>query len=447
MRTSLAVFRDKRLFSIFVFGIASGFPWVMIGSVLSAWLKDESLSRSAIGLFGAIFAVYSFNFLWAPLLDRIKPLALGQRRGWIGQMQLLIIGCCVWMSTLDAQSSLYQIALCGFIIALSSATQDIAIDAFRIDTIAQHETDAMSAASSLATAGWWTGYGGLGAIPFLVADLPGWEWQQIYLLLAAIMSLCLMATLVVAKEPQVNRQAMLDAATARYQALLSAGDSLFGKISSWLLVSLVEPFREFFSRNGVKLALQILLFVFLFKIGEAFLGRMSIVFYKEIGFSNSDIGTYSKLLNWWVTIVFSIIGGLVNIRYGIFRGLFIAGIAMAASNLMFAWMAEIGPHKGWFVVTIVLDGFTSAWSTVAMVAFISLLCNRAFSATQYALMASLSVASRTLLASASGILVDAMGGNWALFFVLTALMVIPSLVILYRLRHNITAIEKGNSAR
>lgn len=173
MRTSLAIFRDKRLFSIFVFGIASGFPWVMIGSVLSAWLKDESLSRSAIGLFGAIFAVYSFNFLWAPLLDRIKPLALGQRRGWIGQMQLLIIGCCVWMSTLDAQSSLYQIALCGFIIALSSATQDIAIDAFRIDTIAQHETDAMSAASSLATAGWWTGYGGLGAIPFLVADLPG----------------------------------------------------------------------------------------------------------------------------------------------------------------------------------------------------------------------------------------------------------------------------------
>ena len=152
------------------------------------------------------------------------------------------------------------------------------------------------------------------------------------------------------------------------------------------------------------------------------------------------------MLNWWVTIVFSIIGGLVNIRYGIFRGLFIAGIAMAASNLMFAWMAEIGPHKGWFVVTIVLDGFTSAWSTVAMVAFISLLCNRAFSATQYALMASLSVASRTLLASASGILVDAMGGNWALFFVLTALMVIPSLVILYRLRHNITAIEKGNSA-
>ncbi|GGF85053.1 AmpG family muropeptide MFS transporter [Alteromonas lipolytica] len=445
MLTSLTSFRDKRLFSIFVFGIASGFPWVMIGSVLSAWLKDESLSRSAIGLFGAIFAVYSINFLWAPLLDRVRPLLLGQRRGWIAQMQILIVGCCIWMSTLDAQTSLYQIALCGLFIAISSATQDIAIDAFRIDTIAQHETDTMSAASSLATAGWWTGYGGLGAIPFLIADLPGWDWQQIYLLLGGIMSLCLLVTLVVAKEPVVNREALLAQASAHYQSLAVSGNSVVNKLTRWLLVSLVEPFREFFSRNGARLALQILLFIFLFKIGEAFLGRMSIVFYKELGFSNSEIGTYSKLLNWWVTIVFSVIGGLVNIRYGIFRGLLIAGTAMAASNLMFAWMAEIGPHKGWFVVTIILDGFTSAWSTVAMVAFISLLCNRAFSATQYALMASLSVASRTLLASSSGILVDYLGGNWALFFIITAVMVIPSLYILYRLRHQITAIEKGQT--
>ena len=445
MRNSLAIFRDKRLFSIFVFGIASGFPWVMIGSVLSAWLKDESLSRSAIGLFGAIFAVYSINFLWAPLLDRVKPLLFGQRRGWIAQMQLIIIGCCGWMATLDAQSALYQIALCGLFIAISSATQDIAIDAFRIDTVAQQETDTMSAASSLATAGWWTGYGGLGAIPFLVADLPGWGWQQIYLLLGAIMLLLLLVNLLVVKEPDVDREALLSKAAAHYATVVSSSNTLLSKMTRWLLVSLIEPFREFFSRNGVKLAAQILLFIFLFKIGEAFLGRMSIVFYKEIGFSNSDIGTYSKLLNWWVTIVFSIVGGLVNIRYGIFRGLLIAGTAMAASNLMFAWMAEIGPHKGWFVVTIVLDGFTSAWSTVAMVAFISLLCNRAFSATQYALMASLSVLSRTLLASSSGILVDKLGGDWALFFVITALMVIPSLFVLYRLRHQITAIERGQA--
>lgn len=440
MSTTLASFRDKRLISIFAFGIASGFPWLMIGSVLSAWLKDESLSRSAIGLFGAIFAVYSFNWLWAPLIDRLKPLMMGQRRGWIAQMQLLIIGCCIWMSSLNAQSDLFLIALCGLFIAIASSTQDIAIDAYRIDVIGEQEKDTMSAASSLATAGWWTGYGGLGAIPFLLADLPGWHWQAVYLVLAAIMALCLLATLF-AREPDVDRDALLTEAKARYGSLTSNTHSVASKLSAWLLITLIEPFREFFQRSGARLAIKLLCFIFLFKIGEAFLGRMSIVFYKELGFSNTDIGTYSKLLNWWVTIIFSVLGGMVNIRYGIFKGLFIAGIAMAASNLLFALMAIVGPHKGWFVVTIILDGFTTAWSTVAMVAFISLLCNRAFSATQYALMASLSVLSRTLLASSSGMLVDGLGGNWAVFFVITALMVIPSLLILTSLKDKIAEVE------
>lgn len=446
MQYLLTHFRDKRLLSIFFFGIASGFPWVMIGSVLSAWLKDEALSRSAIGLFGAIFAVYSINFLWAPLIDSIRPWLLGQRRGWIIKMQVLITGCCVWMSTLDTQTSLFSIALCGFFIALCSSTQDIAIDGFRIDSFAPHENEKVSAASSLATAGWWTGYGGLGAIPFLVADLPGWGWQDVYLLLAAIMGMSLLATLF-AKEPNLDRNSLKQQATKHYQAFVNFHSKFLNSVTEWLLISLVEPFREFFQRNGVRLALQLLLFIFLFKIGEAFLGRMSIVFYKELGFSNSDIGTYSKLLNWWVTILFSVLGGLVNIRYGIFRGLMIAGIAMAASNLMFAWMTHVGPDTSWFVVTIVVDGFTSAWSTVAMVAFISLLCNRAFSATQYALMASLSVFNRTLLGSSSGILVDFLNGDWQLFFVITALMVIPSLIILYRLRESIGHIEqRGRNA-
>ena len=148
----------------------------MIGSVLSAWLKDEGLSRSSIGLFGAIFAVYSINFLWSPLIDRITPLVLGQRRGWIVSMQLAIIVCCVAMSQLSAQTSLYFIALFGLLIALFSSTQDIAIDGYRIDVIKAEEKASMSAASSVATAGWWTGYGGLGAIPFFIADIEGWYW-------------------------------------------------------------------------------------------------------------------------------------------------------------------------------------------------------------------------------------------------------------------------------
>ena len=404
----------------------------MIGSVLSAWLKDEGLSRSAIGLFGIIFATYSFNFLWSPLVDKIKPPLLGQRRGWIFAMQGCVVLLCLVMSQLTADQDLFYVALIGLLIAIASATQDIAIDGFRIDCIAQDDKDGMSAASSVATAGWWTGYGGLGAIPFFLADMTSWTWPNIYLLLGALMALLMCATYL-ANEPQIDREALLEKITAK--------DTKQSPVFHWIQTTLVTPFAEFFNRNGVKLAASFLLFIFLFKIGEAFLGRMSIVFYKEIGFSNSDIATYSKLLNWWVTIVFSLLGGLVNIRYGIYRGLMIAGVAMAASNLLFALIAQTGPSTSLLAITVIVDGFTGAWSTVAMVAFISLLCNRAFSATQYALMASLSVAGRTLVASSSGFVVDSLEGNWSLFFILTAVMVIPSLCFLYSIRHHIKRVE------
>lgn len=429
---ALKTFNDKRYLSIFLFGISSGFPWIMIGSVLSAWLKDEGLSRSAIGLFGIIFATYSFNFLWSPLVDKIKPPLLGQRRGWIFAMQGCVVLLCLVMSQLTADQDLFYVALIGLLIAIASATQDIAIDGFRIDCIAQDDKDGMSAASSVATAGWWTGYGGLGAIPFFLADMTSWTWPNIYLLLGALMALLMCATCL-ANEPQIDREALLEKITAK--------DTKQSPVFHWIQTTLVTPFAEFFNRNGVKLAASFLLFIFLFKIGEAFLGRMSIVFYKEIGFSNSDIATYSKLLNWWVTIVFSLLGGLVNIRYGIYRGLMIAGVAMAASNLLFALIAQTGPSTSLLAITVIVDGFTGAWSTVAMVAFISLLCNRAFSATQYALMASLSVAGRTLVASSSGFVVDSLEGNWSLFFILTAVMVLPSLCFLYSIRHHIKRVE------
>jgi PAT family beta-lactamase induction signal transducer AmpG len=438
--SAIKTYNDKRFLSIFCFGIASGFPWIMIGSVLSAWLKDDGLSRSAIGLFGIIFATYSINFLWSPLVDKLKPPALGQRKGWIFSMQIGITFCCLAMSQLSTSSHLFYIALVGLLTAIFSATQDIAIDGFRIDCIAENDKDGMSAASSVATAGWWTGYGGLGAIPFFLADLTDWSWANIYLLLGVLMGLLAIATLL-AKEPDIDRSALFDRIDPEGTGTGNANASAQDKISRWLKSTLVSPFSEFFARNGVKLALSFLLFIFLFKIGEAFLGRMSIVFYKEIGFSNSDIATYSKLLNWWVTIVFSLLGGIVNIRYGIYRGLMVAGIAMAASNLLFAVIAQTGPSTSLLAFTVIVDGFTGAWSTVAMVAFISLLCNRAFSATQYALMASLSVAGRTFVASSSGIVVDSLNGNWSLFFILTAVMVIPSLVFLYSIREHIKNVQ------
>ena len=439
---SFSYYRDKRLLAIFCLGMASGFPWVLIGSAMTAWLQEAGLSRSAIGLFGSIFVAYSINFFWSPLLDRVRlPLLgrLGQRRSWILLTQCCIIVLCVMMGTLDITSDLYFVALFGVGIAVASATQDIAIDAFRVDSIARHEKEALSGASAMATAGWWTGYGGLGAVPFFLIDLPVFEWHTLYWAMAGVM-LLLSTTVWWIVEPETQRQATQAQATADYQKIVGTHSS-HSRYYTWIAVTVIEPFKEFFARNGVRLALSILLFIFLFKIGEAFLGRMSIVFYKEIGFSNSDIGTYSKLLNWWVTIIFAVIGGAVNMKYGIYRGLMIGGIAMASSNLMFALMAIVGPNKALFAATVFVDGFTSAWSSVALVAFISLLCNQAFSATQYALMASLGVFGRTLLASSSGLIVDGLDGNWALFFVLTAVMVIPSLWFLHRIRHDIHRLE------
>lgn len=507
-QNNLSYFLDRRAIRIFLLGIASGFPWVLIGSMLTLWLKDSGISRTDIGYAGAIFAVYSINFLWSPLVDRVKlPLLskLGQRRSWIFLAQLVIaFGCIAVAFTDPATQSKLTILYC-LIIASASATQDIAIDAYRIDSIDVDETELLSAGAAMTTAGWWTGYAGLGAIALWLSDFDQFGWPDVYLLMSCIMVVLLAMTLT-APEPESmqrdNAHAELEKSllasasqtlTTRKLLILllltspivigiwgfSGGAGInetfkasafylpglfslsfimmvcgalqlntisnaystpatysnhnvntLDRVVAWLALSIGQPFREFFVRNGLSLALKLLLFILVFKIGEAFLGRMSLLFYKEVGFSNTEIAFYSKLISFGVTVAFSIIGGWFTIRYGLVKGLVIAGLAMAASNLMFVVMALAGPVKWIFAITVVVDGFTTAWSSVAFVAFISSLCHRSFTATQYALLASLGTFGRTFLASSSGQLVDYLNGNWAVFFALTAAMVIPSLLIL-----------------
>ncbi len=513
--TTLEQYAKPYNLRIFCLGISSGFPWVLIGSMLTLWLKDAGLTRSAIGYAGAIFAVYSINFLWAPLVDRVKlPFIhrIGQRRSWIITTQLCIGLCCLIMVTSNpAYNASLTVLYCLFI-AIFSATQDIAIDAYRIDSLPEDQPDLQATGAAMATAGWWTGYAGIGFIPLWLSDNTSLHWAIIYVFMALV-PLCLLIVTLLSPEPKaVSRQAQQKQTETYYLrampsialrrklslalslllpilltawaftgfaglphfnwapvAIVTALMLLIGiawqlayldktiantssanthyllldKSLAWLLVTLAQPIKEFFSRTGTKAAISILVFIFLFKIGEAFLGRMSIVFYKELGFSNTDIGFYSKLISWWVTIVFSIIGGWFTLKQGIFKGLLIGGIAMAASNLMFAVMATVGPNKALFAVTVLVDGFTTSWSTVAFVAFISLLCSRTFTATQYALLASLGTLGRTLLASTSGQLVDGLNGNWQLFFSLTAFMVIPALALLLWAKDDIQALKKS----
>ncbi len=424
---------------IFLNGIASGFPWVIIGSAMTLWLKDAGLTRTAIGFFGSVFAVYSINWLWAPLLDRVQIPILtkrfGQRRSWLLVLQGLLLLLIIAISFTDPKNSLVWVSLLALLVAIVSSTQDIVIDAYRIDAFSLAEKDKLPATAAMATSGWWVGYGFLGAVALYLSDF-GQDWSSVYLIISIFVVGFILNTLWL-DEPESQREVVQEQAQKEYENLLG-GHNLWQKISAWFLSTAVEPLKDFFVRFG-KTAIIILLFIVFFKIGEAFLGRMSLIFYKEIGFTTSEIATYSKLVGSVLTVFFSIVASMITVHYGLVRGLMISGIAMASTNLIFSYLAFVGPDTTVFAMAILLDNFTAAFSTVAFVAFISHLTNRAYTATQYALMASAGNFGRTLFAGGSGWMVDSLeaqnwvadfGGEWVVFFAITAVMVIPSLIML-----------------
>ncbi|SFV88001.1 AmpG permease [hydrothermal vent metagenome] len=459
MNKLLDTYLDKRMLFIFLNGMASGFPWVIIGSAMTLWLQDAGLTRTAIGFFGSVFAVYSVNWLWAPLLDRVKIPFLterfGQRRSWLLLLQSLLFLLIVAISFTNPANNLVWVSLLAIGVAVVSSTQDIVIDAYRIDVLDIEEKNKLPATAAMATSGWWVGYGFLGAIALYLSDF-GQDWSSVYLIISVFALGFILNTLWL-DEPESQREVVQGKAQKRYEDLLG-GRNLFEKLkpvtlvdrivaiqivawqktSAWFLSTMVEPLKDFFVRFG-KTAIVILLFIMLFKVGEAFLGRMSLVFYKEIGFTTSEIATYSKLVGSTLTVIFSIIASMITVHYGLVRGLMISGVAMASTNLIFSYLAFVGPDTTVFAIAILLDNFTAAFSTVAFVAFISHLTNRAYTATQYALMASVGNFGRTLFAGGSGWMVDSLeaqkwvasfGGEWTVFFAITALMVIPSLIML-----------------
>ena len=440
---------------ILLLGIISGFPWVLIGSSLSLWLKEDGLSRSTIGWAGLIFGVYALNFLWAPLIDRLRvpylTPKLGHRRAWIVMSQALIFVCLVGWSLTDPGVHLWGVIAIGLVIAIASATQDITIDALRIEQIGTDEGQAMAAGAAVAVAGWWTGYKLGGVVALNTADVfqsAGVEnyWQMTFLVLGLMIIACNIALMFVPELPPTDRAAAQSTDDRVIASKLGFGGGT-GHVVAWLVGTVVGPLMSFFRRNGFAIAVAILGFIFLFKIGEAFLGRMSIVFYKEIGFSKSDIALYSKGIGWVTTVVFTLLGGLFAIRIGLVRAMFLSGILMAVTNLMFSWLAWAGPVESLFAAAVLLDDLAAAFATVTFVAFISMLVDRTYTATQYALLASIGTAGRTLFASSSGALVDWLDGDWGIFFIITALMVVPSLICLWVLRHRLTAMLVGAQVR
>lgn len=429
---TLQLYRDKRLWFVFLLGCSSGFPWVLIGSAMTGWLKDANLTRAAISYLGSVTAIYAFNFLWAPLVDRVHILGrqrLGQRRSWILWMQLAIVSLTIAMSYSNPANSVILTSALALSIGLFAATMDVAIDGYRIDIFAD-EANFLPAAAAMAVAGWWTGYSLPGYVAFHYADQIG--WPAAYQLLAFILLVLVIVTLLI-PEPASNRDLLQQKAAERYNKALRH------PVSLWLTITVVEPFADFFRRNGVKVAMTLIAFILVFKIGEAFLGRMSIQFYREVGFSNEQIADYSKLIGWGATIAFTLLGSLINMRFGVMKGLVIGGITMAGSNLMFAWIAQVGPNETLLLCTILVDNFTTAFSAVAFVAFLTSFTGVAFSASQYALLASIGNFGRTSMAAVSGEFVDWLNGDWTLFFIFTSLMVVPGLLLLWSIDRKLKA--------
>jgi PAT family beta-lactamase induction signal transducer AmpG len=442
---TFSVYLDRRMVRILLLGIISGFPWVLIGSSLSLWLKEDGLSRSTIGWAGLIFGVYAINFLWAPVIDRIRipwlTNKIGHRRGWIVTMQFFILVSLVCWSTIDPTANLWAVIAIGLVIAIASATQDITVDALRIEQIGENEGMSMQAGAAMAVVGWWTGYklGGVVALNaaqyFQNAGIENY-WQTTFLVLGIIIIACNIGLMFV-HEPQPTERQIAQRQTDQIIEEKLGSSGVITKIIAWISGTIGGPIISFFKRNGLAIALGILGFVFLFKIGEAFLGRMSIVFYKEMGFSKGDIALYSKGIGWITTVVFTLLGGMFAIRSGVVKAMFVSGILMAATNLLFAALAWSGKSELLFAAAVLLDDIAAAFATVAFVAFISLLVDRTYTATQYALLASIGTLGRTTLAASSGELVDWLNGDWGVFFVITTVMVIPSLICLWFIRNKL----------
>ena len=449
-RSDLSIYFDKRMLRILLLGAICGFPWVIIGSALTLWLKEDGISRSTIGWAGLIFGVYAINFLWAPLIDRIRiPILtslIGHRKAWIISLQFIILISLIYWSILNPIDNLALIVFIGLIIAISSASQDITIDALRIEQIKKDESSAMAAGAAIAVVGWWSGYKLGGLITLISADWfqsLGFDnyWQVTFILICGIIILFNLGLLFI-PEYGTNERIRAQKEDQNYLRKNIKISGYTGEMISWISATIINPLYSFFKKNGVTIGLSIVGFIFLFKIGEAFLGRMSILFYKEMGFSKSDIALYSKGLGWITTVAFTLLGGWFAIKSGVIRALFISGIVMSLTNLMFTAMAWSEKSELLFAIAVLVDDLAAAFATVAFVTFISLLVDRNYTATQYALLASIGTAGRTLMASSSGSLVDWLEGDWGIFFIITALMVLPSLILLWIIRNKIFSSRK-----
>lgn len=418
-RDSMAVYLQPRVLIVLMLGLSSGLPLALSGSTLLVWMRESGVDLGTIGLFALVGTPYTLKFLWAPLVDALHvpffTRAFGRRRGWLVFSQLLLIAAILLLALTDPARSPLFVALGALLVATMSSTQDIVVDAFRVESLPESEQAAGMASyvaayrigMLISTAG----------ILFLVsafeasgiARSSAWMWGYVAM---AAMVLIGTVTALAATEPEQSVQA--EAATR--------GESAFQRV----LRAAVGAFSEFLSRRDAWAALG---FVVLFKFTDAFSGTMTAPFVIDLGFTRNDYAAIVKGVGLAATLIGGFAGGFVARRYSLVSSLWIGAVLQAVSNLAFAWLALVGVNQWALALAISVENFTSAIGTVIFVAYLSALCkNPLHTATQYALLTALAAVGRTYLSAGAGYVAQATG--WPMFFVISVLVAVPSLVLL-----------------
>jgi len=409
---ALAVYREPRLIAVLLMGFASGLPLALTFGTLSFWLSEVGVSRTSIGLFALVGVSYSLKFVWSPAIDRLPvPLLtarLGRRRGWALAIQPALALAILALGLTDPRTDPGVTAVAAVIVAFLSASQDIVIDAYRIELLRPEEQGAGAAATQ-----WGYRFGMLAASAgaLYAASFGGWSFA--YAVMAGLMFVG-MAAVWFAPEPGGVRP--LDPLP---------GDSHFARITAWLQRAVVAPFADILSRRD---ALAILCFVVLYKFGDALAGTMSNPLYVSLGFSKVEVANIGKAYGFVANLAGLAAGGVVVLRLGVFRALFVCGILQMLSNLMYVLQAWVGHDVPTLALTIGVENLTGGMGSAAFVAYLSGLCNSAFTATQYALLTSLAAVGRTTLSALGGALADTVG--WSAFFVLATAACLPGLLLL-----------------
>ncbi|WP_229427520.1 AmpG family muropeptide MFS transporter [Methylomonas fluvii] len=425
-RSAFSIYTQRRVLSMIFLGFSAGLPFSLVSTTLSAWLADTQVSLSVIGYFSLVGAAYSIKVFWAPVVDRLPlPLfdrLLGKRRSWMLFAQLGVGIGLLGMSELEPVNHLQELAWLATWVAFCSATQDVAIDAYRIEAVAPQYQGAMAATYVF---GYRLSLLVAGAGVFYIAEYQ--SWHLAYEAMAAAMLVGVAATLLVS-EPEHAVDSRVRQLEERIETALGVtqDSSCLARLVAWFSDAVVSPFVEFFQRNG-KAGVWILALIAVYKMSDIAMGVMANPFYLELGFSKKDIADVSKIFGFFMTIIGTSLGGVLVVRFGIMRPLLLGAVIVAATNLLFAALATVRPDIMLLAGVISADNLSGGIASAAFIAYLSSLTNSAYTATQYALFSSLMTLPAKLIGGFSGDIVADYG--YYAFFTYSAVIGLPALIL------------------